>query len=148
MNRDKALDQIVRTLTEERHTVDNDFIRETFMALYGTDVRIEDESPWEPLSHEQAVMIAMMDWTPDDNAYALNEGWGIFDSDSRGLEIERDAEDAGIISPEEMRRAYTAIQQYTQRLAPDVNVLRLVLMRVGIDYGGYDMWVGGAGRPG
>lgn len=93
MNRDKALDQIVRTLTEERHTVDDDFIRETFMALYGTDVRIEDESPGEPLSHEQAVMIAMMDWTPDDNAYALNEGWGIFDA-GRALEIERDDEAA------------------------------------------------------
>lgn len=58
----------------------------------------------------------------------------------------RDAEYAGIISPEEMCQAKTAIQQYMRRLAPDVNVLRLALMRIGIDYGGYDMWVGGAGR--
>lgn len=94
MNRDKALDQIVRTLTEARNTIDNDFIRETFKALYGTDVRIEDESPGESLSHEQAVAVAMMDWTCDDDAYALNEGWGIFDSDTRGLEIERDDEAA------------------------------------------------------
>lgn len=58
----------------------------------------------------------------------------------------RKAEDAGIISPEEMGRAKTAIQQYMRRLAPDVTVLRLALMRVGIDYGRYDMWVDGAGR--
>lgn len=57
-----------------------------------------------------------------------------------------EAEDAGIISPEEMGRAKTAIQQYMRRLAPGATVLRLALMRVGIDCGGYDMWVGGAGR--
>lgn len=57
-----------------------------------------------------------------------------------------EAEDAGIISPEEAGRAKTAIQQYMRHLAPDVNVLRLALLHVGIDYGGYDVWVGGAGR--
>ena len=92
MNRDKALDMIVRTLTEDRNTVDSDFIRETFMQLYGTDVRIDEEGD-EPLSHEQAVKVATMDWTPDDNAYALNDGWGIFDTGSK-LEIERDDEAA------------------------------------------------------
>lgn len=58
----------------------------------------------------------------------------------------RKAADAGIISPEEMGRAKTAIQQYMRHLAPDVTVLRLALIRVGIDHGEYDTWVGGAGR--
>lgn len=58
----------------------------------------------------------------------------------------RRAEDAGIISPKEMGRAKTAIQQYMRHLAPDDNVLRLALLRAGIDYGGYVIWVGGAGR--
>ena len=58
----------------------------------------------------------------------------------------RKAEDAGIISPEEMGRAKTAIQQYMRRLAPDASVLRLALLRAGFDYGGYVVWVGGAGR--
>ena len=58
----------------------------------------------------------------------------------------REAEDAGIISPEEMGRATAAIRRYMRHLAPDVNLLRLALMSVGIGYGGYDMWVGGAGR--
>lgn len=88
MNRDKALDMIVRTLTEDRNTVDADFIRETFKALYGTDVRIDEDGDDGPLSHEQAIHIATMDWTADDNTYTLNEGWGIFDTGSV-LEIER-----------------------------------------------------------
>lgn len=56
------------------------------------------------------------------------------------------AEAWGIISAEERDRAEAAIKKYMQALAPDVNVLRLALMRVGIDSGGYNMWTGGAGR--
>lgn len=56
------------------------------------------------------------------------------------------AADAGLITPEEMQRAQSAIQRYMRRLAPDVKVLRLALLRAGIDYGGYVMWMGGAGR--
>lgn len=58
----------------------------------------------------------------------------------------REAADARIISPEEMKRAKAAIEWYMRRLAPDATVLRRALIRVGIDYGGYDVWVGGAGR--
>lgn len=57
-----------------------------------------------------------------------------------------DAEVAGVITLKEMERAKAAIQRYMQRLAPTSTVLRLALMRAGIDYGEYDMWVGGAGR--
>lgn len=56
------------------------------------------------------------------------------------------AADAAVISPEEKKRAEAAIQRYMQHLAPGGSVLRLSLLHAGIDYGGYDMWVGGAGR--
>lgn len=56
------------------------------------------------------------------------------------------AEVAGLITPEEMQRAQSAVQRYMRHLAPDDTVLRLALLRAGIEYGRYDVWVGGAGR--
>lgn len=91
MNRDKALDKIVRTLTEERGSIDDESIRGMYLALYGTNLRIDDDDA--PLNHEQAVRVAMRGWTQDDQQEALAEGWAIFDTGDR-LEIERDDEAA------------------------------------------------------
>ena len=96
-----------------------------------------ERTPWEilaaigdallptPHDHERDVMpMTEQEWNIEHSEEAASQGWGLFDSDSRGLEIERD-DDAGIFDSDEDALKYVE-RQAARGNACAVEALRLV----------------------